>query len=174
MHEALHTDGANLSARNMAEVQTTRLLVCRALDRNGLAHNNSKIGRTMPYVQYGGWFSCSIARAQVLKVRGGFSFYTSRWAPYLHISIVMSWSARGSFVFVCQWALLGRSGADRLCLVGFLGRRVVKLLSRPWSVGVALPLGRGSAVVFSPFRPYGCLRPYCRCTSFPVSPLTRG
>jgi len=24
----------------------------------------------MPYVQYGGWFSCSIARAQVLKVGG--------------------------------------------------------------------------------------------------------
>ena len=32
-----------VSARNMADEQTTRLLVSRALDRNGLAHNGSRI-----------------------------------------------------------------------------------------------------------------------------------
>ena len=50
-------------------------------------------------------------------------------APYLHIYIVMSWSAWGSFVFVSRRVPPGRSGVERLCQVGFLGRRVVKLLS---------------------------------------------
>ena len=42
-------------------------------------------------------------------------------APDLHISIVISWSAGGSFVFVSRWVPLGRSGVERLCLVDFLG-----------------------------------------------------
>jgi len=42
---------------------------------------------------------------------------------------MISWSAKGSFVFVNRQVSLSRSGVERLCLVGFLGRRVVKLLS---------------------------------------------
>ena len=39
-----HATGEQLlSARNMADVQTIRLLVSHALDRNGLAHNDSRI-----------------------------------------------------------------------------------------------------------------------------------
>ena len=59
----------------MGDYQTTWLLVSRALDRNGLAHDDSRdldwFGPEMPYVQYEGWFSRSIARAQVLKVVEG-------------------------------------------------------------------------------------------------------
>ena len=59
----------------------------------------------------------------------GFPFYTSRWTPrftYFYRDILV---CRGSFVFVSRWVPLGRSGVERLCLVGFLGRRVVKLMS---------------------------------------------
>jgi hypothetical protein len=55
-----------------------------------------------------------------------------------------------------------------LCQVGFLGRRVVNLLSRVWSVRVALPLGRavGGHLL--------SVRPYCCHSSFPVWLLTEG
>ena len=33
----------DVSARNMADEQTTRLLMSHALDQNGLAHNDSRI-----------------------------------------------------------------------------------------------------------------------------------
>jgi len=49
--------------------------VSRALDRNGLAHNDVRdldwFGPKLPYVQYDGVvLSLSVARAQVLKVAG--------------------------------------------------------------------------------------------------------
>ena len=59
----------------IGDYKTTRLLVSCALDGNGLAHNDSRnlgwFGPKMPYVQYGGWFSLSIAQAWVLKVVEG-------------------------------------------------------------------------------------------------------
>ena len=85
----------------------------------------------------------------------GFPFYTSRWTPrftYFYRDILV---CRGSFVFVSRRVPLGRSGVERLCLVGFLGRRVVKLLSRPRSVGVACPLkwSLGGRLLSCPFVP---------------------
>ena len=54
MREALPMVGANLSQPKMGDYQTTRLLVSRVLDRNGLAHNESRnldwFGPEMPYV----------------------------------------------------------------------------------------------------------------------------
>ena len=75
MREVLPTDGANLSQPKMGDYQTTRLLVSCVSDRNGLAHNDLRdsdwFGPKTPYVQYGGWFSHSIARAQMLKISEG-------------------------------------------------------------------------------------------------------
>ena len=61
-----------VSQPKMGDYKTTQLLVSGASDWNGLAHSDSRdldwFGPEMAYVQYGGWFSHSIARAQVLKV----------------------------------------------------------------------------------------------------------
>jgi len=107
----------------------------------------------MPYIQYGGdslvvlleprcsklegslqtfnqWSVLSNSlEFEPLSSVGAFPFILQGGAPYLHISIVISWSARGSFVFVSRRVPLGRSGVERLCLVGFLGQWVVKMLS---------------------------------------------
>ena len=64
-----------VSKPKMDDYKTTQLLVSGASDWNGLAHSDSRdldwFGPEMPYVQYVGWFSHSIARAQVLKVARG-------------------------------------------------------------------------------------------------------
>ena len=58
MHKALPTDGAKLSLREMGDYETTRLLVCCALDR--IWSNMQRLedldwfGPNVPYVLYGG------------------------------------------------------------------------------------------------------------------------
>ena len=73
----------------------------------------------------------------------GFPFYSSRWGPlftYIYCSVLVLHEGPSSSSVVrprpVGWEWRGS------CQVGFLGRRVVWLLSRPWSVGVAWPLGR--------------------------------
>jgi len=59
-------------------------------------------------------------------VRGLLYFKVGLQFTYFYRDILV---CRGSFIFISRWVPLGRSRVERLCLVGFLGRRVVKLLS---------------------------------------------
>ena len=57
--------GRVVSLWEMGDYKTTRLLVCCALDRIWSSTQRLEdldwFGPEMPYVQYGGWCSCSIA-----------------------------------------------------------------------------------------------------------------
>ena len=54
-----------MSLLRMGDYKTTRLLVCCALDRIWSSTQRLEdldwFGLEMPYVQYGGWCSCSIS-----------------------------------------------------------------------------------------------------------------
>ena len=56
---------SEVSLREMGNYKTTRLLVCCALDQiwssTQILKDLDWFGPEMPYVQYGGWCSCSIA-----------------------------------------------------------------------------------------------------------------
>ena len=60
------------------------------------------------------------------RVMGLLYFKVGLQFTYFYRDILV---CRGSFIFISRWVPLGRSRVERLCLVGFLGRRVVKLLS---------------------------------------------
>ena len=92
---------------------------------------------------------------------------------YIYLSRCPS-SARGTFIFVSRRAPLGRSGVKRLVLDWFSWATGCQAIVPSWSVGVASVLSRGSAIVFSPVRPYGFSRPHWRCMSFPLWLLTGG
>ena len=90
----------------------------------------------MPYVQYGGWCSYSIAlepgcskfrgeltiwsssveisRSPILSYVGGFPFIVQGGAPiYIYLSLCLG-STEESFVFVSRWGPLDQSGVRRL------------------------------------------------------------
>ena len=124
----------------------------------------------MPYVQYGGWCSCSIAlepgcskfRGEITSLSsnvlsgcrisrsptrfyvGGFPFYSSRWGPlftYIYRGVLVP---PGSSLFSL---VVGAHSVSRewgnLSLASFLAQWVVwVVLSHPWSVGMTSPLGR--------------------------------
>ena len=60
----------DVSARNMADEQTTRLLMSHVLDRNGLAHNDSVSDRKMPYVHYGGGSLALLLESRCSQLEG--------------------------------------------------------------------------------------------------------
>ena len=71
-----------VSLREMGDYQTTRLLVCCALDRIWSSMKRLKdldwFGPEMPYIQYGGWCSRSIAlEPGCSKFRGELTSWSS-------------------------------------------------------------------------------------------------
>ena len=101
-------EGREMSLQEMGDYKTTRLLICCALDRiwssTQRLEDLDRFRPNVPYVQYGGWCSYSIALepgcskfkgeltswssgARSLGVQpfptwGGFPFYSSRWGPH--------------------------------------------------------------------------------------------
>ena len=91
--------------------------------------------------------------------------------PSIYISLFLACASRLSERAPHLRQLVGPApsvGVAVVLLVGFLGQRVFALLSHPWSVGTDFLLGRGSAAVRSP------IRPYLLCTSFLAWVLIRG
>jgi len=126
--------GKLLSQPKMGDYQTTRLLVSRALDRNGLAHNDSRdldwFGPKMPYIQYGGGSLALLLEPRCSKFQrgankpsssenGSISFLRAGNPPFilqgetpgLHISKAFVRPVEGGFfALVSRRALPRRSG----------------------------------------------------------------
>src|SRR6185437_6935666 len=131
---------SQLSLREMGDYKTTRLLVCCALDRIWSSMQRLEdldwFGPEMPYVQYGGWCSRSIALepgcskfrgkltswsssvepvgVQPFPTWGAFSFIVQGGAPiYIYLALCLG-TVGVRFVLVSRRAPLGRSGVGRL------------------------------------------------------------
>ena len=150
----------------------------------GLTHNDSRIyngsGRRMPYVQYVGWCSCSIAlETRCSKFRGeltsfqavcslgvepsptcgAFPFIVQGGATCLHISNVVSWSHSG-VLHLRQSSGPSRSvGSGEACVrLIFLGDGLSSCCPVPGRSGWhGHSVGR-SEVISHPVRPYMLLR----------------
>jgi len=117
----------------------------------------------VPYVQYGGWCSCSIALepgcskfrgqltswsssveplgVQPFPTWGAFPFIVQGGAPvYIYLTLCLG-TVGVFFVLVSRRGPLGRSGVGKLDPGDLLGQRVVLVLSHPVSVGAARSLG---------------------------------
>ena len=124
----------------MGDYKTTRSLVCCALDRIWSSTQRLEdldwFRPNVPYVQYGGWCSCSIAleprcskfrgevtswsssveplEVQPFSTWGVFPFIVKSRAPHLHISNAVSGTVGVPFFLVSRRGPLDRSGVGRL------------------------------------------------------------
>ena len=140
-----------MSQLEMGNYKTTRLLVCCALDRiwsstQGLKHLDW-FGPEMPYVQYGGWCSCSIAlKPGCSKFRGELTSWSSNVEPvgdqpfptwgafpfivqggdpiYRYLALCLD-TAGVQFILVSRRGPLGRSGVGRLDPGDLLGQGMI-------------------------------------------------
>ena len=117
----------------------------------------------MPYVQYGGWSSCSIALEpgcskfrgeltswsssveprgfQPFPMWGAFPFIVQGGAPFYRYLALCLGTVEVQFILVSRRGPLDRSGVGRLDPGDLLGQHVPPVLSHPGSVGTARPLG---------------------------------
>src|SRR6185436_14254018 len=132
----------------MGDYKTTRLLICCALDRIWSSTQRLEdldwFRPNVPYVQYGGWCSCSIAlEPRCSKFRGALTSWSSSVEP-LGVQPFPTWGAfpfivKGGapiyiylalchgtvgvlFVLVSRRGPLGRSGVGKLDTRDLLGR----------------------------------------------------
>jgi len=68
---------------------------------------------------------CRTSGSPTLSYMVGFSFYSPRWGPHIHISSTMSWHRRVQFVLVSRWGPLGWSGVGRLDPSDLLGQGMI-------------------------------------------------
>ena len=135
----------------MGDYKTTRLLVCCALDRIWASTQRLEdldwFGPEMPYVQYGGWCSHSIALepgcskfrgeltswsssvepvgVQPFPTWGAFPFIVQGGAPiYRYLEMCLD-TAGVQFILVSRRGPLGRSGVGRLDSGDLLGQGMI-------------------------------------------------
>ena len=137
-----------MSLREMGDYKTTRLLVCCALDRIWSSTQRLEdldwLGPEMPYVQYGGWCSCSVAlehgcskfrgeltswsssvepvRVQPPPTWGAFPFIVQGGAPIYSYLALWLCTVGAQIVLVSRRGLLSRSGVGRLDPGNILGK----------------------------------------------------
>ena len=106
-----------LSLREMGDYKTTRLLVCCAIDRIWSSaqrlENLDWFGREMPYVQYEGWCSRSIAlEPGCSKFRGELTSWSNSIEP-VGVQPFPTWGAfpfivqGGAPIYICRALCLG-------------------------------------------------------------------
>ena len=137
-----------MSLQEMGDYKTTLLLDCCALDRIWSSTQRLEdldwFRPNVPYVQYGGWCSCSIALepgcskfrgeltswsnsiepvgVQPFPTWGAFPFIVQGGAPIYRYLVLCLDTAGVQFVLVSRQGPLGRSGVGRLDPGDLLGK----------------------------------------------------
>jgi len=159
--------------REMGDYKTTRLLDCCALDQIWSSMQRLEdldwFRPEMPYAQYGGWCSCSVAlepgcskfRGELtswsssvepvgvqptLSYVGGLPFYSPRWAPiYSYLALCLC-TVRAQIVLVSRRGPLSRSGVGELDPGDLLVQEMMLEISlsgvSPWRCPILAQSGR--------------------------------
>ena len=117
---------------------------------------------------------CRTSRSPTPSYVGGFLFYSPRWAPFTYIwRCVLDLSGSPLSSSVVEAHSVSREW-DGLSPVGFLGQRVIQVLSHPGSVGISWSLGWSLGDHLRSYPPVPTLL-ICRATSRPphVAPACR-